>query len=242
MTKRYGALIAVDGVDFSVQPGEVVGIGGPNGAGKTTFFDLISGLTPTSEGEVYLRGARLGGLPPHKVSSMGLARTFQLNAGFDSMTLFENILVAQAFGRRSTGGVFLTSRRDREATHAVLADFDLEGMANDQVASVPVLVRKKLMVATALVGEPHVLLLDEPVGGLTPAEIDEFLELMMKLKQRKLTIIFIEHVMRFLTALADRAVIMHQGRLIYDGSPAKLDQDETVARIYLGSSGLAEVT
>lgn len=234
VTKRFGALAAVDGVDLTIMRGEVVGIGGPNGAGKTTFFDLISGLTPATDGAILFRGRDILGTPPHRLCHLGMARTFQLNSAFDEMSVYENVLAARVFGRRSAGGWALTRRADREAARALLADLGLEEIARDRVAGVPVLVRKKLMVATALVNEPDLLLLDEPVGGLTPPEMEEFIELMQRLKAGGMTLIFIEHVMRFLTALADRAVMMHQGRIIYDGAPEGLAADKTVAEVYLG--------
>ncbi len=238
VTKRFGALVAVDGVDLVITPGEVVGIGGPNGAGKTTFFDLISGLTPATDGSILFLGQDIVGTPPHKLCHRGMARTFQLNSAFDDMSVYENVLAARVFGRRTAGGWALTQRADQEAAHAILVDLGLEPIAHDKAASVPVLVRKKLMVATALVNDPDLLLLDEPVGGLTPPETDEFIELMLTLKSRGMTLIFIEHVMRFLTAVADRAVMMHQGRIIFDGSPDGLAADKTVAEVYLGSAEL----
>ncbi len=238
VTKRFGALVAVDRVDFTVGVGEVVGIGGPNGAGKTTFFDLISGLTPMSEGTIRYMGQDIAGTAPHDLCRKGLSRTFQLNPGFDDLTVYENVLAAQVFGRRSAGGLLLTRRADREAARAVLADIGLADIADDRVAGIPVLARKKLMVATAMVNEPDILLLDEPVGGLTPPEIEEFIALMLQLKDQGLTLIFIEHVMHFLMAVAGRAMIMHQGRIIYDGTPQGLSSDPTVTEVYLGSAGL----
>jgi ABC-type branched-subunit amino acid transport system ATPase component len=238
VTRRFGALVAVDAVDFTVAKGETVGIGGPNGAGKTTFFDLISGLTPVSEGEVRYMGVPVTGTPPHKLCQLGLARTFQLNSGFDGLTVYENVLAAQAFGRRSSGGWLLTRRADRDAARAILADIGLEDIADDMVVGVPVLARKKLMVATGLVNAPDILLMDEPVGGLTPPEIEEFIELVLRLKGQGLTLVFIEHVMHFLMAVADRATIMHQGRIIYDGTPRGIAADKTVTEVYLGSAGI----
>ncbi|WP_138935288.1 ABC transporter ATP-binding protein [Roseovarius arcticus] len=235
--KRYGALAAVDGVDFTVGRGEVVGIGGPNGAGKTTFFDLISGLSTMTEGTIRYMGQDIAGIAPHDLCRKGLSRTFQLNSGFDGLTVYENVLAAQVFGRRSAGGWMLTRRADRDAARAIIADMGLEDIADDLVAGVPVLVRKKLMVATALVNEPDILLMDEPVGGLTPPEIEEFIALVMRLKEQGLTLVFIEHVMHFLTSVADRAMIMHQGQVIYDGAPQGLSTDATVTEVYLGSAG-----
>lgn len=240
VVKRFGALAAVDGVDFTVQRGEVVGVGGPNGAGKTTFFDLISGLTPTTQGTINLLGRDITGAAPHTLCHQGMARTFQLNSGFDHMSVFENVLVARAFGRRSSGGLVLTRRQDKETARALLSEIGLEEIAGEKVAGIPILARKKLMVATALMNEPELLLLDEPVGGLTPPEIDEFIDLMLTLKSRGMTLIFIEHVMRFLTTVADRAVMMHQGKVIYDGMPDGLASDKTVSEVYLGSSGVGD--
>lgn len=242
VTKRYGALAAVDNVDFTVERGEVIGIGGPNGAGKTTFFDLISGLTRTTEGTIRFRDHNITGLAPHRLCRLGMARTFQLNSGFDNMSVFENLLAARAFGRRSAGGWLLTARADTLATQALLEEIGLADIASDPVSGIPILARKKLMIATALISEPDILLLDEPVGGLTPPEIDELIGLMLSLKAKGMTLVFIEHVMRFLTAVADRAVMMHQGRIIYDGSTDGLASDKTVAEVYLGSAGLGSAT
>ncbi|WP_245597303.1 ABC transporter ATP-binding protein [Leisingera caerulea] len=238
--KRFGALAAVDGIDFTVARGEVVGIGGPNGAGKTTFFDLISGLTPTTEGDIRLMGKNIVGLAPHRLIHLGLARTFQLNSAFDGMSVYENILVARSFGRRSGGGSALVAGSDKQAARDMLAELDLEEFASMQAAEIPILARKRLMIATALVNEPDILLLDEPVGGLTPPEIEDFIALMLKLKAQGMTIVFIEHVMHFLTSVADRAMIMHQGQTIYDGAPTGLASDRTVAEVYLGSAGLEQ--
>jgi len=240
VVKRFGALAAVNGVDFAVRRGEVVGVGGPNGAGKTTFFDLITGLTPVTEGSIQFLGREITGTAPYKLCHSGMARTFQLNSGFDDMSVFENVLAAQVFGRKSAGGWALTKRADKEAADQLLTEFGLEDIRDEKVAGVPILARKKLMVATALVNRPDILLLDEPVGGLTPPEIDEFIELMLSLKSSGMTIIFIEHVMRFLTAIADRAMMMHQGKVIYDATPKGLASDKTVSEVYLGSSGLGD--
>lgn len=242
VVKRFGALAAVDGIDFTVTRGEVVGVGGPNGAGKTTFFDLISGLTPVTEGSIRFLGTDIVGTPPHRLCHLGMARTFQLNSAFDGMSVFDNMLAARVFGRKSAGGWVMTRRRDKDAARALLADVGLEDIAQEKAAGIPILARKKLMVATALINDPEVLLLDEPVGGLTPSEIDAFIDWMLLLKSKGMTLIFIEHVMRFLTSVADRAVMMHQGRIIFDNMPENLASDPTVTSVYLGSSGLGEGT
>lgn len=235
VSRHYGALTAVDQVDLHIPTGQCVGIGGPNGAGKTTFFDLISGLTPVSGGQVVFDGRTITGVPPHKLFHRGMARTFQVTDGFGSLTVFQNILASVVNGSRSERPGFLFRKIHREKAEEVLEEFGLSHLSNDVVSDIPALDRKKLMVATAVLHQPKILLLDEPVGGLAPTEIDEFIELMFKLRQSGICIVFIEHVMRFLLTVADRALIMHQGMIIYDGAPKAIAKDETVRSVYLGS-------
>ncbi len=239
VTRRFGALVAVDAIDLDVRAGETLGIGGPNGAGKTTFFDLITGLTPASDGQITFDGQNINGLAPHTLCKLGMARTFQLNSGFDGMTVYENVLAARVFGRRSSGGWLVTHRADKRAATELLEQFGLADIAQDLVADIPILARKKLMVATAIVNEPSILLLDEPVGGLTPPEIDDFIELILGLKAQGMTLVFIEHVMKFLMAVADRTIIMHQGATIYDGTPVGMSADRAVTEVYLGNTKLS---
>jgi len=235
VAKHYGALAAVDGVDLVIAPGETVGIGGPNGAGKTTFFDLISGLITVSSGQVLYRGEDITGRAPYRLFHDGMARTFQVTSGFGGLTVLQNMLAAVIYGSGRTKPGLLIGRADRERAMASLDAFGLADLAERQVSDIPVLARKKLMVATAVVHEPKILLLDEPVGGLLPKEVDEFIALMGGLRARGISIVFIEHVMRFLTAVANRALIMHQGKLIYDGEPRGIAKDALVRSVYLGS-------
>ena len=236
VSKHYGALAAVDGVDLRIGAGEAVGIGGPNGAGKTTFFDLMSGLSAVSGGQVLFNGHSITGTPPHKLFHQGMARTFQITSGFGSLTVLENMLtsVVTGSGREAVGLLF--KKRHLEIAMETLETYGLSTKARQLVSDIPVLDRKKLMVASAIVHKPKILLLDEPVGGLMPGEIDEFIALMQRLKGQGMTVVFIEHVMRFLMTVADRALIMHQGKLIYDGQPAGIAKDELVRSVYLGSA------
>ncbi len=239
-TVRFGSLVAVDSVSLSVAAGETVGIGGPNGAGKTTFLDLISGLLPLAGGTIAFEGQPISGRAPHMINRLGIARTFQLNAGFDGMTVHDNVLASVVFGQRvgrSWGPLY--TRRDLARTAELLAQFGLGDCAQTMVSDIPILTRKKLMVATALATDPKILLMDEPVGGLTPAEVDAFIQVVLDLKKQGITIVFIEHVMRFLTSVADRAVIMHHGSLIYDGPPSGIAHDAQVTEVYLGKSAHA---
>lgn len=236
VSKYYGSLAAVSGLSFDVMPGEILGIGGPNGAGKTTLFDVISGLTPASGGKIELDGKDISRLGPDKICHRGLLRTFQLNAGFDSMTVRENVLVSAYYGRRSI--VVPTLHFDRESQRQADMALELVGLtdaANRPVAEVPVLQRKLLMLAGAIACKPRILLMDEPAGGLSPSEIEHMIDLMRRLrKQLNLTVVLIEHVMRFFVALSDRVMIMHQGKKIYEGAPAGLMTDKTVVDVYLG--------
>lgn len=235
VAKHYGALAAVNGVDLAINPGETVGIGGPNGAGKTTFFDLISGLTQVTSGQILYQGKDITGRAPYRLFHDGMARTFQVTSGFGGLTVLQNMLAAVIYGSGRTKPGLLIGRGHRDQAMASLQSFELAHLADKRVSDIPVLARKKLMVATAVVHEPKILLLDEPVGGLLPKEVDEFIDLMGRLRERGISIVFIEHVMRFLTSVANRALIMHQGKLIYDGEPRGIAKDPQVRSVYLGS-------
>lgn len=236
VVKRYGSLAAVDGVSLAVAPGEIVGIGGPNGAGKTTLFDVVTGVTPASAGSVRFGGHDVSALAADRICQLGLARTFQLNAAFDSLTVRENVEVAAHFGRfRRLVPGFRLSRNTREATARALELVGLSGKAARPVTGLPVLDRKLLMIAGALATEPKMLFLDEPVGGLNAGEIDRIMALVLKLRDEGMTVVLIEHVMRFLLALSSRVVIMHHGKLIFEGPPEGVAEDETVVETYLGA-------
>jgi branched-chain amino acid transport system ATP-binding protein len=236
VSKYFGALAAVNNLSFDVEPGEVLGIGGPNGAGKTTLFDIISGLTPADGGELVFDGHSLMGRAADTNCHLGLARTFQLNAGFDTMTVRENVLVAAYYGYQNV--IFPKLRYDRESRRRADEALDLVGLrgsADVVVRYLPVYHRKLLMLAGALASYPKLLLMDEPVGGLNPHEIDDILGIVERVRQnRSLTIIIIEHVMRFLVALSSRVMIMHHGEKIYEGSTEGLARDTTVVEVYLG--------
>ncbi len=236
VTKRFGALAAVEDLSFEVEPGLVLGIGGPNGAGKTTLFDVISGLQPLTSGQVLLDGTDISKSAADRICHLGLARTFQLNAGFDSMTGRENVQVAAYFGRHNR--LFPGLRLGKETKRLTEEALDLVGMrerAELPVVSAPVLDRKLLMIAGALVTEPKLLLMDEPVGGLTPHEIDEVEAVVERVVQeKKLTIILIEHVMRFLMRLSDRVLIMHHGSKLFEGLPKEVSENADVIEVYLG--------
>ena len=236
VTKAYGSLKAVSALDFSVGRGEVLGIGGPNGAGKTTLFDVLSGLSPATAGRVVLAGVDITRAAPERICQQGLARTFQLNAAFDSMSLRDNVRLAAKFGRRPLVMPGLTIPRDvREAADQALEFVGLSARAAQLAGNAPVIDRKLLMIASALATDPKILLMDEPVGGLTHAETDVIMDCVLRLKARGVTIILIEHVMRFLVGLSERVMILHHGEKIFEGPPGGLVEDAKVVDVYLGA-------
>lgn len=237
ISKYFGAMAAVKDLSFDAAKGEVLGIGGPNGAGKTTLFELISGLNPPDTGEIFLEGVRIDQLPAHSICHLGIARVFQSNAAFDTLTARQNVLVAAAYGVAARGLPPLWF--DRAARERADAALDLVGFRRSPeavVRNLPVLDRKLLMIASGIVTRPKLLLMDEPVGGLNPEEIELLMELVRRLIGEGITIMLIEHVMRFLVQLSSRVIIMHHGEKIYEGPPAGLARDETVKRVYLGET------
>jgi branched-chain amino acid transport system ATP-binding protein len=236
VSKFYGAMAAVNDLSFAVMPGEVLGIGGPNGAGKTTLFDVITGLVLPDAGSIAFDGREVTRLSPQELCHRGLVRTFQLNAGYDTLTAHENVLVGAYFGHRNivVPGLRVSGAAKRRAEAAM----DLLGLADQRdavVKTLPVYKRKLLMMASALATEPKLLMMDEPVGGLNPDEIDDVMRVVERVRAAGITIILIEHVMRFLVALSDRVMIMHHGEKIYEGSAEGLVRDKTVVDVYLGA-------
>ena len=235
VSKHFGALAAVKDLSFDVTEGEVLGIGGPNGAGKTTLFEVISGLNPATAGTILFDGRDITKSTPEAICHAGVARTFQLNAGFDSMSVRDNVRVSAYFGRVNRGIPGLAFGRQVEAqVDDAIAAVGLKGREHLITGLLPVLDRKLLMLASAIATRPKLLLMDEPVGGLNAKEIDLMMALVRSLRQRGITVILIEHVMRFLVQLASRLMILHHGEQIYEGSPKGLVHDRTVIDVYLG--------
>ena len=236
VSKYFGALAAVHDLSFDVMPGEVLGIGGPNGAGKTTLFEVISGLGAAGSGTIRFDGMDITTLSPERICHAGIARTFQLNSGFDSLSVRDNTVIAAYFGHgnRTLPGLRVDAAA-RTRADAALAFVGLAAAADAPAAKLPVLDRKLLMLASALATAPKLLLMDEPVGGLNPKEIDHVMSIVRAISRRGITIILIEHVMRFLVQLSTRVLIMHHGEKIYEGSPGGLVRDATVIDVYLGA-------
>ena len=226
--KAFGALHVIQDVSFDVREGEVLGILGPNGAGKTTLFNLISGDLATNAGEVSLSGQKLTTEPPHIRCRKGIGRTYQIPKPYGGMTTFENLLVTAMFG----------ANLDEDAAHrscaAILGECGLADKANRRAGSLTLLDRKRLELARALAGNPKLLLLDEIAGGLTDQESKELVELVRKIRDRGITVLWIEHVLHAVMAVADRIMVLNFGRKIADGAPQAVIADPDVRRIYMG--------
>ncbi len=242
VTKKFGALAAVNNLSFSVEAGQILGIGGPNGAGKTALFDTISGINPCTSGEIIFDGIRIDRLSADKICHLGLSRTFQLNSGFNTLTVAENIRVNRYFGR--TNRVLPSVQFDRSTNEAVDRIIDLVGLKDHAkviVRNLPVFQKKLLMIGAALATEPKLLLLDEPVGGLIHTEIDAIRELVERIARLNVTIVVIEHVMRFLMQLCDSAMILHRGELLFKGQPKEILTNEQVIKVYLGEKAAKQL-
>ena len=237
LSKRYGGLAAIDELTFSVARDEAFGIAGPNGAGKTTLFDTISGHARASAGTIVFEGREIQSRSSHSICRMGVARTFQVPTVFPELTVLGNIAVGAYFGRRAPTVPGL--RFDAvtiEQARAAAAFVGLEGRIDEVAAPLPLVDKKRLMIASALASDPRLLMLDEPVGGLNAAETDAILGLVRAIRAEGVTVILIEHVMRALMSISDRVMVMNHGRLLFEGTPADVQRHEEVIRVYLGTA------
>jgi branched-chain amino acid transport system ATP-binding protein len=228
VSKRFGAIVIAEAIDLKLEEGEALGIIGPNGAGKTTLFGIISGTLAPDSGRVLYAGADITHLPPARRCVMGIGRSFQIPLPFGGMSVFENLVVAAAFG----GG-----RREHDAYEGCLAILQRCGLgdkANRPAGSLALLDRKRLELARALATEPRVLLLDEVAGGLTERECHALIELIREVRASGVSIIWIEHVVHALVASIDRLLVLHNGAFIAEGDPATVLRSPQVAEIYLG--------
>jgi branched-chain amino acid transport system ATP-binding protein len=228
LQKSFGAVRVIHAVDFDVWPGEVLGILGPNGAGKTTLFNLISGDVALDAGELTFQGERLKGEPPFKRCRRGIGRTYQIPRPYGGMTAFENLLVAAMFGGSQT------ERAANARCAAILEDCGLGAKANHLAGSLTLLDRKRLELARAVASGPRLLLLDEIAGGLTDGESAQLVELVRRIKARRITVVWIEHVLNALMAVADRLLVLNFGEKIAEGSPQQVMQNAEVQRVYMG--------
>ena len=233
VTKIFGGLVAVKEVDFRVEDGEIVGLIGPNGAGKTTFFNMISGFYPPNGGDVLLNGKSILGLKPNQICKLGMTRTFQIVKPFPELTVLENVMMG-AFNHHAKAAAA------RARATEVMEILGLAERAQELAGNLPVAGRKRVEIAKALATEPRLMLLDEVMAGLTPAEMRQMIDTVRRIRETGVTMVIVEHVMPVIMNLCDRIYVLHHGEKIAEGTPEEIVADKRVTEAYLGEDFMVE--
>ncbi len=242
ITKRFGGLVALDDVSFSVEEGEIRGLIGPNGAGKSVMFKTVTGFYQPTQGQIVYHGEEITGRGASAIAGRGLVRTFQETTLFQEFTVYENVLVGCHLRARSNlfAALFRTDRnRQKKATVKTLKVLEFMGLMDrkDQLAlNLPLGSQRALAVAIALAAEPKLLLLDEPFAGMNPEETTQMMELVRKVRESGITIILVEHDMKAVMGLCERIMVLNFGQLLAEGSPEEIRSNDVVIEAYLGSA------
>jgi branched-chain amino acid transport system ATP-binding protein len=239
---RFGGLIAIENMTFEVREGEVLSLIGPNGAGKTSAFNAITGYLRPARGDILYRGHRLTGLRPNAVAALGVVRTFQKTSLFGDQSVLDNILIGLHLRSRQhpiaiilgLPSVTRDERKREAAAWDILRFMALEARAHELGSALPYGEQRLLEVAIALAARPKLLLLDEPVSGMNPAEKVRFMATLAKIRSEGVTVLLVEHDMRTVMGVSDRIICLNQGRIIADGSPEEIQSHPEVIRAYLG--------
>ena len=235
VTKRFGGLQALTDVTFDLPEGQILGLIGPNGAGKTTLFNAINGVYPPEEGRIIFRDKDVTSIKTYHHARMGMARTHQIVQPLNELTVRENVMVGACFGRENHG-----LGHAADIASEVLEFVELANRTNQLAGSLNVAQKKRLEMARALAARPYLLLLDEVLAGLNPSEIGNMIETVKKIRDRGITIIMIEHVMKAVMNVSDRIIVLDYGQQIAEGTPEEISSNEKVIEAYLGDPKLAE--
>ena len=244
LVKTFGGVVAVDGVDFAIERGSITGLIGPNGAGKSTTFNVITGVHAPDSGRVYLEGEDITGLTPNQIANRGLVRTFQIARELSEMTVLENMLLAfegqqgESLWRSVTpflrAGVVEQERELLERVWETLELFEIDHLAHEQAGNLSGGQRKLLELSRALLTDPEILLLDEPMAGVNPSLEVKLLDRIHELKGEGYTFLLVEHDMDVIMENCEQVIVMHQGAVLSEGTPAEIQSDERVIEAYLG--------
>lgn len=229
LTKNFGGLAAVQNLSFKVEKGQIFGLIGPNGAGKTTVFNLINGFYPPTSGEVLFRGEPITGRKPNEVCKKGIARTFQVVKPLSRMTVLENVMVS----------AFCRVNSIKEAREEALEALEFCGLTHRQdslAKSLTIGDRKRLEIARAMATRPEAILLDETAAGLNPAELDQAIALIRKIREKGVTILIVEHIMKVIMSISDRIHAINYGQTIAEGTPQEVANNKSVIEAYLGEA------
>ena len=230
VTKYFGGLAAVSNVDFDVERGEIVGLIGPNGAGKTTLFNLISAALPTQQGTITFKGIKITGMKPYRICKLGIARTFQSVKVFPNVSVMGNVMLGALFGKSSRTSSDVTMNEAGE----ILDFVGLSAIRDVPAKDLTLVNQKRVEVARALATDPELLLLDELMAGLNQTEISETMEMVSRIREKGITILMIEHVMKAIMSICDRIIVLHHGETISEGTPEEVSTSKKVIEVYLG--------
>ena len=234
LSKRFGGFTALEGIDFEVAPAERVGLIGPNGSGKSTLVNCITGVLRQEEGSIRFDGRDLGSLPPHRRTRLGLARSFQIPRPFASMTVLDNLRIPLLYAAHAHGGARRSSDEAGDEALGILKQIGLAAKAGERSGGLTQVDMRKLELARAIAARPKLLISDEAMAGLSSAEVDEILAILMEMKARGIAVIMIEHIMRAVMRFSERVAVLVVGRKIADGRPDEVMRNPEVEKAYLG--------